>query len=337
MPSIYRNHRPARIAGKGIGTHLSPFESADKEPFLGTRLKGRSKTTPKSIRIEKTSWQFTRRPRFNPFFLVIPLLLLIIATPIVVLLLKQESPGGAVVEPPPEPFSSWYFYDGTRAERYAAFSRSHPELTEEEVVWMVDCDLDERPFENVKEISNPSDPLVLINKHFRLPSSYVPSDLARVGETQMCAPAASALEQLISNAAREEMTIWASSGFRSYETQAALYEANAARDGAPQADRYSARAGFSEHQSGLAIDINGVDDNFVVPDAEREWLTQHAHQYGFIMRYTAENEAITGYMLEPWHLRYIGPTAAMKMHELGIGTYEEYWVKYVLYTPPAAS
>ncbi|MDR2587354.1 MAG: M15 family metallopeptidase, partial [Coriobacteriales bacterium] len=92
--------------------------------------------------------------------------------------------------------------------------------------------------------------------------------------------------------------------------------------------RFSARAGFSEHQTGLAVDINNVEEP---PAAEMAWLAQHAHEYGFIIRYAPENEAITGYMSEPWHLRYIGALHATTMHQLGISSYEEYWVKHIKY------
>jgi D-alanyl-D-alanine carboxypeptidase len=94
------------------------------------------------------------------------------------------------------------------------------------------------------------------------------------------------------------------SAYRSFSTQQALYNSYVARDGAPLADRYSARAGYSEHQLGLAVDFT-VSNSFGITPAGR-WLATHAHDYGFILRYTADNSAVTGYMSEPWHFRYIG-------------------------------
>jgi D-alanyl-D-alanine carboxypeptidase len=226
-------------------------------------------------------------------------------------------------------FKLFYYYNEARLGRYLAFSAANPDLETSDVVWMVDCDLDEAPYENTHDIANPFSTQAIVNKHFSLLPEYVPDDLTTVGATQMRAVPAAALEELMSDAAAQGLQIWATSGFRSYETQAAFYDGYVARDGEAQASSYSARAGFSEHQTGLAVDINNVEEP---PPAETAWLSQHAHEYGFITRYTSENERITGYISEPWHLRYIGVSDATNMYNLEISSYEEYWVKYILYT-----
>ena len=113
------------------------------------------------------------------------------------------------------------------------------------------------------------------------------------------------------------------SGFRSYETQAGLYESYVARDGQASADRYSARPGYSEHQTGLAFDLMDSSGNLLQEPSAVNWLAQHAHEYGFIVRYMEGKEAITGYMTETWHIRYIGQEAT-DIYKSGLSL-EEYF------------
>ncbi len=99
------------------------------------------------------------------------------------------------------------------------------------------------------------------------------------------------------------------SGFRSYNTQAGLYQSYVRRDGQAAADRYSARPGYSEHQTGLAFDLTDKNGRLLEDKAASTWLQQHAHEYGFVVRYEPGKEAVTGFMQEAWHLRYIGKEA----------------------------
>lgn len=113
------------------------------------------------------------------------------------------------------------------------------------------------------------------------------------------------------------------SGFRDYNYQASLYNAYAARDGAAAADTYSARPGYSEHQTGLTFDMKHADGSLITRTPEAEWLKNHCAEYGFIIRYPEGKEAITGYDHEPWHLRYVGTAEAKKIMAAG-QTLEEY-------------
>lgn len=99
------------------------------------------------------------------------------------------------------------------------------------------------------------------------------------------------------------------SGFRSYETQAKLYQDYVNQDGKEAADRYSARPGYSEHQTGLAFDLIGTDGDLVTEEKAAQWLLDHAADYGFVVRYLKGKEKETGYMAEEWHLRYVGKEA----------------------------
>lgn len=112
------------------------------------------------------------------------------------------------------------------------------------------------------------------------------------------------------------------SGYRSYDYQKSLYEAYVARDGVEAADRYSAKPGTSEHQTGLAFDVGELSWDYG-QTAPGQWLVENCAQYGFILRYLDGKEHITGYMYEPWHIRYVGVEHATKIMNQGL-TLEEY-------------
>jgi D-alanyl-D-alanine carboxypeptidase len=226
----------------------------------------------------------------------------------------------------------WYYEDRLTV-RYEAFAATHPELPEDDIIWMVGVDLDKEPYTQPQEVVDPNDGLVIVSKHFCLPAEYVPTDLVEIGNTQMRTEAAAALTAMITDAYENNLVLWAQSGFRTYGLQVQLYNDYSARDGAAAADTYSARPGFSEHQTGLTMDLNTITDAFG-NTREGKWVAEHAHEYGFIVRYTEENAAVTLYKYEPWHIRYIGVEAAQTMYDQGIASFEEYWVKYVKHTSP---
>ena len=156
--------------------------------------------------------------------------------------------------------------------------------------------------------------ILIANKTYALPASYNPGGL-----TNECY---SAFMNLVSGAAADNINIYCSSGFRSYETQRQIYNNYVAMDGQAKADTYSARAGHSEHQTGLAIDCNIIDDSFTgTPEAI--WLENNCHKYGFIVRYPKGKDHITGYKYEPWHIRYIGVEKATAVYNSGL-CLEEY-------------
>ncbi|KXT74599.1 D-alanyl-D-alanine carboxypeptidase [Streptococcus sp. DD10] len=143
--------------------------------------------------------------------------------------------------------------------------------------------------------------IMIANKHYPLAADFNP------GEDPT---AVAALHQLI--AAMQEQGYPISdqySGFRSYDTQAALYQNYVNQDGREAADRYSARPGYSEHQTGLAFDLIDTNGNLVQESAASKWLLDNAADYGFVVRYLSGKESSTGYMHEEWHLRYIGREA----------------------------
>ena len=158
------------------------------------------------------------------------------------------------------------------------------------------------------------DGTLIVNRTYALPKTYNPG---------VSAEAKAALDELIAGASEDGLSFWIESGFRSYEQQLNLYNTYVGREGKDAADRYSARPGHSEHQSGLAFDLNSFDDNFD-KTPEGQWLAAHAWEYGFTLRYPKDKEDITGFMYEPWHVRYVGKELAQKLHDSG-KVLEEYF------------
>lgn len=192
--------------------------------------------------------------------------------------------------------------------------------------------------EAIQVISIPESLTVLVNKIMRLPTNYKPTDLVEPKvafifsenseKRLMRKEAADALEALFSSANKQGVSLGAVSGYRSFETQKQLYASYVKAQGEVEARKYSAVAGHSEHQTGLAMDVSGSNGKCAASDcfagtAEAKWLEINASQYGFIIRYPKGKEAITGYNYEPWHIRYVGIPLAKEISAKGI-TLEEY-------------
>ncbi|MCL2589089.1 MAG: D-alanyl-D-alanine carboxypeptidase family protein [Oscillospiraceae bacterium] len=178
----------------------------------------------------------------------------------------------------------------------------------------------------------PEEYLILVNRHHGLSSDYRPDDMIPVGNGQlMRARAANAFLDMQRSMNAANLFVTPISGFRSYETQRTIWN-NAVRNmGEAEAERWFARPGHSEHQTGLALDM--VQRGFAggplggarfQNTAQFAWLQQHAHTYGFILRYPQAYEHLTGIAFEPWHWRYIGAASATYMRENGFAVFEEY-------------
>lgn len=157
------------------------------------------------------------------------------------------------------------------------------------------------------------DGILIANKTYALPPDYAPGVNAEAEE---------AFYEMQSAAAELGLNLYISSGYRSYDYQAGLYQRYVDRSGKAEADRYSARPGHSEHQTGLAFDLNTISDEFKDTD-EGKWVAEHCWEYGFIIRYPEDKESVTGYMYEPWHIRYLGRETAETVYESGL-CLEEY-------------
>ncbi|NIB80414.1 D-alanyl-D-alanine carboxypeptidase [Streptococcus pseudopneumoniae] len=159
------------------------------------------------------------------------------------------------------------------------------------------------------------DEIIVANKHYPMSKDYYPGENAT---------AKAAFLKLIAQMQKEGYAISDNySGFRSYATQAQLYQSYVNQEGQAAADRYSARPGYSEHQTGLAFDVIGTDGQLVEDAGAAQWLLDYAPGYGFVVRYPRGKESVTGYMHEEWHLRYIGKEAK-EIAASGL-TLEEYY------------
>lgn len=190
------------------------------------------------------------------------------------------------------------------------------------------------PYENTVTVSDLDSIHILVNKYSGLPEDYEPSDLVQVpssGENEnvrMRKEAAEAFEKLIEAASNEGFILNACSAYRSYAYQTDLFNNGAASYGEEYADRYWTRPGFSEHQSGLAVDIR-MDNDCSDLDAVRynshyNWLLENMHTYGFILRYPDDKEDKTKIAPESWHLRYVGVDLATYLYENNL-TLDEYY------------
>ncbi|MDE6781419.1 MAG: D-alanyl-D-alanine carboxypeptidase family protein [Ruminococcus sp.] len=158
------------------------------------------------------------------------------------------------------------------------------------------------------------DGILIANKSYELPADYNPAGLTADTQTAFSEMSAAAL--------KDGIKLWVYSGFRSYNYQKQIYDNYVAFYGQAAADTFSARAGHSEHQTGLAIDVNCADDSFDgTPEAV--WLAENCWKYGFIIRYPKGKQHITGYKYEPWHIRYIGREKAEDVYKSRL-TLEEY-------------
>lgn len=187
--------------------------------------------------------------------------------------------------------------------------------------------------------TEPSSTAVLVNKEYPLPADYVPEDLVIPDilynfnyyheKKLMRQEAADALEDLF-NASREAgLSLYGISGYRSYDRQKQIYDKNVQTRGLEETNRVSARPGYSEHQTGLSIDVSTPSINNRLEEVfagtpEGKWLADNAHLYGFIIRYPKGKSDITGYSYEPWHIRYVGRDLAKELYDGGM-TLEEYY------------
>ncbi|MDB8593190.1 LD-carboxypeptidase LdcB/DacB [Streptococcus salivarius] len=175
------------------------------------------------------------------------------------------------------------------------------------------------------------DDIIIVNKKHGLSKDYNP------GENPT---AKAAFVRLRDDMINQGLNVGRSySGFRSYDYQKTLYDNYVSRDGQAAADRYSARPGFSEHQTGLVFDLTDKSGNLLEDSRASQWLKDNAHNYGFIVRFQAGKEASTGYMSEAWHIRYVGKEAK-DIHDSGLSLEEYFGIEggdYATSSKPAES
>ena len=189
-------------------------------------------------------------------------------------------------------------------------------------------------YKDINTVYYPTSYNILINKNNRLTSDYIPNDLEKISLEYACEDkylrkeAKIAFEKMAKKAKEEGFNIIAVSTYRSYSYQEKLYNNYVLNKGKYYADMASARAGHSEHQTGLSADVADLSldyDNFE-DTKEFNWMINNSYKYGFILRYPKAKFDITGFKYEPWHYRYVGVEAATYIHENDL-TLEEYNIK----------
>lgn len=222
-----------------------------------------------------------------------------------------------------------YFIVGN-LDKYLANKRSNVNDT----ISYVNAGLYRDYYKEMVETDISKDTLLIVNKYYNLSSDYIPDDLETLDSNyskginnKLRQPAKEAFEKMVDAAKLDNIIIYNLSAYRSYATQKSIHDRSVANYGVEESDKSSARPGNSEHQTGLALDVNDISDDFKLTDAYK-WLTNNAYKYGFILRYPEDKVELTGYCYEPWHYRFVGEEAAKKIKEEGI-TFDEYYAYYL--------
>ena len=231
---------------------------------------------------------------------------------------------------------TYSFYKKENETRYEDYKEKNPNLLMKDVIIRVNIGLDYPFYTNTKKSPYLNTSKLLVNKYFYLGEDYVPNHLVELdtsiskGGISLVEEASIALRKLIMDAKNDGYTIRAMSAYRSYQYQVNLYNNYVSQDGREDADTYSARPGFSEHQTGLCVDVDNKDASYTDFESTKEfgWMQEHAADYGFILRYPKGKEAITGYQYESWHYRYVGEKIAKYIKEHDI-TFDEYYMEFI--------
>lgn len=224
------------------------------------------------------------------------------------------------------------YYKVEKTSRYQKYYDKHKEYDTENVVIYVEIGLDIEFYTEMDEITNYDEVDALVNKYHKLPSNYEAKDLVTLSKTyssrghKIKKAASEPLMKMIDAARADGLNLLVISGYRTESTQRGLFNNSVKRHGMDHALIYSAKPGYSEHQLGLAVDLNSTEESFD-QTKEYKWLKANSYKYGFIERYPKGKEFITGYGYEPWHYRYLGVDLATKVYTENV-TYEEYLVKH---------
>ena len=221
-------------------------------------------------------------------------------------------------------------------DRYLEYINQNRKAQIETIVPLVNVNRDKVFYDDAIKTDISKKELMLVNKYHGLSEDYNPENLVKVGSRyayeghRIIEEVYQAFKDLADEARGEGYTIVINSSYRSFSSQNSLWQAIRSNQGTRVADQRSARAGFSEHQTGYAIDVADFYDtgnDFGKTEAYK-WMIENSYKFGFILRYPKHAENITGYSYEPWHYRYIGKEMAKKVYDEGI-TFDEYYAFYL--------
>ncbi len=219
---------------------------------------------------------------------------------------------------------------------YLKYYKENNEESYKDIISIVNVHTNREHYTKTKATDMSKEDLILVNKYNYLAEDYEPDDLVNISlqyayaDNKIREHVYEAYKDMWHAAKKEDLTLIVTSSYRSYAKQEQIHKSYANQKGQEWADSVSARAGYSEHQTGLTLDIvtyNSTMDNFEDSD-EFKWLKQNSYKYGFILRYPKDKTYITGYDYESWHYRYVGKEVAKEIHDLGI-TYDEYYAYYL--------
>jgi len=220
--------------------------------------------------------------------------------------------------------------------RYSNYYKTNKNLSLEDIVTRVNIGLDRPFYKGAKPTPHLNKNYILVNKYLYLDKNYIPNNLEKTNSDyskkgmMLVKEAKDMFEKMYYDAKKEGYNIRIMSSYRSYNYQEKLYNNYKNKEGKEEADKYSARPGFSEHQTGLCVDIDDKNLNYedFYKSSSYEWMINNSYKYGFILRYPKDKENITGYIYESWHYRYVGIDIAKYIHDNNI-TFDEYYSKYI--------
>lgn len=218
-------------------------------------------------------------------------------------------------------------------DRYVNYYNKNKNMSYDNVILNVNMNLDYEFYTNINTLHDYLDVTTLVNKYNKLPDNYEIDDLVTLDKEyssrgeKIREIAYKDLKVMFDKAREAGINLNVISGYRTSEKQNTLFNNSVKKNGIEHALMYSAKMGHSEHQLGLAIDINTTQESFKNTN-EYKWLKNNSYKYGFIERYKENKENITGFAYEPWHYRYIGIDNATKVFTENI-TYEEYVIKFL--------
>jgi D-alanyl-D-alanine carboxypeptidase len=221
--------------------------------------------------------------------------------------------------------------------KYLDYYKKNSNEISRNIIEKVNVHRDSDYYTNVKDSDTTKGNLILVNKYFKLNENYVPENIVDIS-LQFSYAGNSIVKEVndhfveMRNAAKsgKGYNIVVSSSYRGYADQKELYDRRKKDQGEEQADKLAARPGHSEHQLGLALDLDlykKTYDKFEDTE-EYAWLIDNCYKYGFILRYPKDKEDITGYSFESWHYRYVGLTVAKYIHDNKI-TFDEYYEYFI--------
>ena len=227
------------------------------------------------------------------------------------------------------------YYKKENIKRYKSYKKNHLSLSKEDIVTYVNLGLDNAFYTHTRKSTDLNKTTILINKYIHVPRDYKPSNLVLIEKYSkpniyLVKEAYDAFISMAEDIKKDNLNIRVISAYRDVSYQENLYSNYHKEDSIEEVDTYSARPMFSEHHTGLCIDIDNIYTSYEYFEYTDEytWMMDNAYKYGYILRYPKDRENITGYKYESWHFRYVGKKIATYLHRHPI-TYDEYYIKYI--------